>query len=95
MTRLLLPFESLLLSLRLSLLGEQNIQGKELVCEMPVILVKAVSDAASQEQRQNQFLCPLYRTRQRSATYIWTMGLRSNVPTSRWVIASVALVMEP
>jgi len=90
-----LAFESLLLSCGGSFWGEQNTQGKELSCEMPVILVKAVSEAASQEQRQNQFLCPLYRTKQRSATYIWTVGLRSNVPTSRWVIAGVALVMEP
>jgi dynein heavy chain len=78
-----------------SFLSEQNTKGKELVCEMPVVLVKTVSDFASQEQRQNQYLCPLYKTRQRSATYVWLVGLRSNVPTSRWVISGVALVLEP
>jgi len=62
---------------------------------MPVMLVKAVltSDSLAQPQ-QDLYQCPLYKTRQRGSTYIWLVELRSKVPTARWVMAGVALVME-
>lgn len=73
----------------------ENAKSKELVCEMPVILVKAVLVSSSDQEQHDLYQCPLYKTRQRGSSYTWLMGLRSKVPTSRWVMAGVALIMEP
>lgn len=74
--------------------NEQTAKGKELVCEMPVILVKAVPISGSDQEQNDLYQCPLYKTRQRGASFIWLVGLRSKVPTSRWVMAGAALIME-
>ena len=72
----------------------ENGKFKELICEMPVILVKAVLGPDQEGLDDSFYQCPLYKTRQRGATYAWQIGLRSKVPTSRWVMAGVALTME-
>ena len=65
------------------------------MCEMPVILVKAALTSGTEKEEDNVYECPLYRTRQRGATFTWQLGLRSKVPPSHWVMAGVALTMEP
>ena len=62
---------------------------------MPVILIKAVTISGGDHEQHDLYQCPLYKTRQRGSSYTWLLGLRSKVPTSRWVMAGVALTMEP
>ena len=73
----------------------QNAKSKELVCEMPAILIKAVIVSGGEQEQHDLYQCPLYKTRQRGPSYTWLVGLRSKVPTSHWVVAGVALTLEP
>ncbi|XP_023241581.1 dynein beta chain, ciliary-like isoform X1 [Centruroides sculpturatus] len=67
-------------------------QLKELYPEMPVIYVKAI--LSEKQEIKNTFECPLYRTRERGNTYIWTFNLRTKANTSKWIIGGVALLLE-
>ena len=65
---------------------------KELHPVMPVMFIKAVTQD-KQELRQ-LYECPVYKTRQRGNTYIWTFNLRTKEKPSKWVLAGVALLLQ-
>lgn len=65
---------------------------KELTPAMPVIFIRAVP-VDKQEQR-NVYQCPVYRSRQRGPTYVWTFSLRTRDRASRWTLAGVALLLQ-
>ena len=43
---------------------------------------------------RNTYDCPVYKTRERSHTYIWTFNLRSRDKASKWVLAGVCLLLQ-
>ena len=45
-------------------------------------------------QMRNTYDCPVYKTRERSHTYIWTFNLRSRDKASKWVLAGVCLLLQ-
>ena len=45
-------------------------------------------------QNRNMYDCPVYKTRERSHTYIWTFNLRSREKPSKWVLAGVCLLLQ-
>ena len=65
---------------------------KELYPLMPIIHIRAVTQD-KQELRQ-LYECPVYKTRQRGNTYIWTFNLRTKEKPSKWVLAGVALLLQ-
>uniref|UniRef100_A0A2K6TF76 Dynein axonemal heavy chain 11 n=1 Tax=Saimiri boliviensis boliviensis TaxID=39432 RepID=A0A2K6TF76_SAIBB len=65
---------------------------KELTCPMPVLFAKATL-VDRQETRQT-YECPVYRTKWRGPSYIWTFRLKSKEKTAKWVLAGVALLLE-
>merc|ERR1719313_1576529 len=65
---------------------------KELFCNMPVMLIKAVT--VDKGEQRDAYPCPVYKTQLRGATYVFSAGLRSKVSTNRWVMAGVALLMD-
>ena len=65
---------------------------KELYPLMPIIHIRAVTQD-KQELRQ-LYECPVYKTRQRGDTYIWTFNLRTKEKPSKWVLAGVALLLQ-
>merc|ERR1719412_2783564 len=65
---------------------------KELHPLMPVIHVKAVTQ--DKQEMRNLYECPVYNTRERGDTYIWTFNLRSKDKPSKWVLAGVALLLQ-
>lgn len=65
---------------------------KELTAPVPVIFVKAIP--ADRQETKNVYECPLYRTRERGPTYVWTFNLKSKEQRSKWILAGVALLLS-
>ncbi|KAJ1635860.1 flagellar outer dynein arm heavy chain beta [Pavlovales sp. CCMP2436] len=63
---------------------------KQLYPPLPVVLVKS----AMQSESKDIYRCPVYKTQQRGPTFVFTAGLRTKAPPSKWVLAGLALVMD-
>ncbi|KAM6050175.1 dynein axonemal heavy chain 9 [Theristicus caerulescens] len=65
---------------------------KELTPAMPVIFIKAIP--ADKQDIRSMYPCPVYKTRQRGPTYVWTFNLKTRENPSKWVLAGVALLLQ-
>lgn len=65
---------------------------REMYFEMPVINLHAI--VIGKDNTTNMAPVPVYRTRQRGRTYVFTARLRSQISVARWVMAGVAIVLE-
>lgn len=46
------------------------------------------------QETRNLYECPVYKTRQRGQTYIWTFNLKTREKPAKWVLAGVALLLQ-
>jgi len=75
---------------------------KELLPEMPVIYVKAVSTLPEWDPTSVGYLrpdadnynCPVYTTTLRGPTYVFLATLKTKEPSWKWTLAGVALIMS-
>ncbi|XP_029686282.1 dynein heavy chain 11, axonemal isoform X1 [Takifugu rubripes] len=65
---------------------------KELTPAMPVISVRAVPN--DRQEIRNIYECPLYKTKIRGPTYVWTFSLKTRERPAKWVLAGVALLLS-
>ncbi|XP_058258889.1 dynein axonemal heavy chain 11 isoform X1 [Hemibagrus wyckioides] len=65
---------------------------KELTPSMPVIAVRAVPN--DRQETRNIYECPVYKTKLRANTYVWTFNLKSRERPGKWVLAGVALLLS-
>uniref|UniRef100_A0A803Y768 AAA+ ATPase domain-containing protein n=1 Tax=Meleagris gallopavo TaxID=9103 RepID=A0A803Y768_MELGA len=65
---------------------------KELTPAMPVIFIKAIP--ADKQEIRSMYPCPVYKTRQRGPTYVWTFNLKTRENPCKWVLAGVALLLQ-
>uniref|UniRef100_A0A8D0BHG5 Dynein axonemal heavy chain 9 n=1 Tax=Salvator merianae TaxID=96440 RepID=A0A8D0BHG5_SALMN len=65
---------------------------KELTPPMPIIFIKAIP--IDKQDIRSIYPCPVYKTRQRGPTYIWTFNLKTKEKPSKWVLAGVALLLQ-
>uniref|UniRef100_A0A3B4UNK9 Dynein axonemal heavy chain 11 n=1 Tax=Seriola dumerili TaxID=41447 RepID=A0A3B4UNK9_SERDU len=65
---------------------------KELTPSMPVISVRAVPN--DRQETRNIYECPLYKTKIRGPTYVWTFSLKTRERPAKWVLAGVALLLS-
>uniref|UniRef100_G3PRS5 Dynein axonemal heavy chain 11 n=1 Tax=Gasterosteus aculeatus TaxID=69293 RepID=G3PRS5_GASAC len=65
---------------------------KELTPAMPVISVRAVPN--DRQEIRNIYECPLYKTKIRGPTYVWTFNLKTRERSAKWVLAGVALLLS-
>ncbi|XP_026133128.1 dynein axonemal heavy chain 9 [Carassius auratus] len=65
---------------------------KELTPTMPVIFIKAIP--VDKQETRSLYQCPVYKTRQRGPTYIWTFNLKTKENPSKWTLAGVALLLQ-
>ncbi|KAI8914343.1 dynein heavy chain and region D6 of dynein motor-domain-containing protein [Gorgonomyces haynaldii] len=63
---------------------------KELTPAMPVIYIKAVP--VDKRDLKGVYECPLYRTRQRGPTFVWTFHLKTKERPQKWTLAGVCLL---
>ncbi|KAL4648151.1 dynein heavy chain 9, axonemal-like [Arapaima gigas] len=65
---------------------------KELTPAMPVIFIKAIP--VDKQETRNVYQCPVYKTRERGPTFVWTFNLKSKENPSKWTLAGVALLLQ-
>uniref|UniRef100_A0A669CGX6 Dynein axonemal heavy chain 17 n=1 Tax=Oreochromis niloticus TaxID=8128 RepID=A0A669CGX6_ORENI len=65
---------------------------KELTPTMPVMFIKAIP--VDKQDNRNLYQCPVYKTRQRGPTYVWTFNLKTKENPSKWTLAGVALLLQ-
>ncbi|XP_070335212.1 dynein axonemal heavy chain 9 isoform X1 [Odocoileus virginianus] len=65
---------------------------KELTPPLPVMFIRAVP--VEKQDCRGVYLCPVYKTRQRGPTYVWTFQLKTKEKPSKWVLAGVALLLQ-
>lgn len=65
---------------------------KELTPAMPVISVRAVPN--DRQETRNIYECPLYKTKIRGPTYVWTFSLKTRERPAKWALAGVALLLS-
>uniref|UniRef100_A0A8C8RQ31 Uncharacterized protein n=1 Tax=Pelusios castaneus TaxID=367368 RepID=A0A8C8RQ31_9SAUR len=65
---------------------------KDLTPAMPVMFIKAIP--ADKQDTRSVYPCPVYKTRQRGPTYVWTFNLKTKENPSKWVLAGVALLLQ-
>ncbi|NWX64149.1 DYH9 protein, partial [Promerops cafer] len=65
---------------------------KELTPAMPVVFIKAIPE--DKQDTRGLYPCPVYKTRQRGPTYVWTFNLKTKENPSKWVLAGVALLLQ-
>ncbi|XP_014742318.1 PREDICTED: dynein heavy chain 9, axonemal [Sturnus vulgaris] len=65
---------------------------QELTPAMPVVFIKAIP--GDKQDSRALYPCPLYKTRHRGPTYVWTLNLKTKENPSKWVLAGVALLLQ-
>ncbi|KYN05431.1 Dynein beta chain, ciliary [Cyphomyrmex costatus] len=65
---------------------------KELYPGMPVINVRAITQ--DKQDLRNMYECPVYKTRTRGPTYVWTFNLKTKDKPAKWTLAGVALLLQ-
>ncbi|KAJ3597932.1 hypothetical protein NHX12_001448 [Muraenolepis orangiensis] len=65
---------------------------RELTSAMPVLYVRA--GPSDQWDLTNTYECPVYRTKLRGPTCIWTFHLKTKQPSAKWVMGGVALLLS-
>ncbi|XP_035728185.1 dynein beta chain, ciliary-like [Vespa mandarinia] len=67
-------------------------KSKELFPIMPVINVRAITQ--DKQDLRNMYECPVYKTRTRGPTYVWTFNLKTKDKPAKWTLAGVALLLQ-
>lgn len=73
-----------------SLIQESGL--KDLTPSMPVMFIKAI--IVDKQETKNMYQCPVYKTRARGPTYVWTFNLKTKEKSAKWVIAGVCLLLS-
>lgn len=65
---------------------------KELYPLMPVVFVRAITQ--DKQETKNVYECPVYKTRTRGPTYVWTFNLKTRDKPTKWTLAGVAILLQ-
>ncbi|GAB1599188.1 dynein beta chain, ciliary [Argonauta hians] len=65
---------------------------KDLTPVMPVIFIKAIP--VDRQDFKTVYQCPVYKTKQRGPTFVWTFNLKSKEKSSKWILGGVALLLQ-
>ncbi|XP_058249288.1 dynein axonemal heavy chain 11 [Hemibagrus wyckioides] len=65
---------------------------KDLTPAMPVLYIRAVP--ADKLELNNTYECPVYRTKLRGSSFIWSFHLKTRHPPAKWVLAGVSLLLS-
>lgn len=87
---LLFPTELSFFSFQTGMIVDARL--KELTPAMPVIFIRAIP--VDKQENRNVYQCPVYKTRQRGPTYVWTFNLKTKENPSKWTLAGVALLLQ-
>jgi dynein heavy chain len=70
----------------------QESQLKDLTPTMPVIFIRAIP--VDKQDTKYIYECPVYKTRTRGPTFVWTFNLKTKEKQAKWIIAGVCLLLS-
>merc|ERR1711871_266331 len=70
----------------------EKAKPREMFCEMPIVFCKASFITAA--PTTGVYKCPVYKTRTRGNTYVFSAMLKTKSPAERWTLAGVALLLD-
>lgn len=70
----------------------QEARLKELAPPMPVMFIKAIP--VDRQDLRNMYECPVYKTKQRGPTFVWTFNLKTKEKPGKWTLGGVALLLQ-
>ena len=70
----------------------QEARLKELNPAMPVMFIKAIP--VDRMDTRNIYECPVYKTKTRGPTFVWTFNLKSKEKAAKWILGGVALLLQ-
>ncbi|XP_076454452.1 dynein beta chain, ciliary-like [Babylonia areolata] len=76
--------------LQTGLIAESRL--KELTPPMPVIFIRAIP--VDRQELKNVYDCPVYKTKTRGPTFVWTFNLKTKEKPSKWTLGGVALLLQ-
>jgi len=65
---------------------------KDLTPTVPVIFIKAIP--VDKQDLKNMYPCPVYKTKMRGPTFVWTFNLKTKEKPAKWVMGGVALLLQ-
>lgn len=65
---------------------------KDLTPSMPVIFIKAIP--VDKQETRNVYPCPVYKTKTRGPTYVWTFNLKTKEKPAKWTLGGVAIILQ-
>ena len=65
---------------------------KELTPMLPVLFIKAIP--TDRRETKNIYECPVYRTKTRGPTFVWTFNLKTKEKPAKWVLGGVCLLLQ-
>lgn len=65
---------------------------KELFPTLPVIFIRAITQ--DKQDLRNMYDCPVYKTRTRGPTFVWTFNLKTKEKPIKWTLAGVAIILQ-
>lgn len=74
----------------------EDSRPKEMFSVMPVCFCRAVFIPPPGREEKNVYSCPVYRTEDRGATFIFTAQLKTSPknPPRKWILAGVAVILD-
>ncbi|KAL5106320.1 hypothetical protein TcWFU_007241 [Taenia crassiceps] len=65
---------------------------KELVDALPIVFVKAIP--VDKQDTRGTYACPVYKTKSRGPTYVWTFNLKTKAKPAKWVLSGAAIILQ-
>ncbi|XP_011314378.1 dynein beta chain, ciliary-like [Fopius arisanus] len=65
---------------------------KELFPQIPVVYIRAITQ--DKQELRNMYECPVYKTKFRGPTYVWTFNLKTKEKATKWTLAGVAILLQ-
>ena len=65
---------------------------KELTPLMPIVYIRAIP--VDRKETKNIYECPLYKTKQRGPTFVWTFNLKTKEKAAKWTLGGVGLLLQ-
>nr|CAB3238646.1 dynein beta chain, ciliary-like [Phallusia mammillata] len=65
---------------------------KDLTPTVPVIFIKAIT--VDKQETRNIYACPVYKTKTRGPTFVWTFNLKTKEKPAKWTMGGVAILLQ-
>ena len=59
---------------------------------MPIVFIKAIP--VDRKELKYVYECPVYKTKERGPTFVWTFNLKTKDKAAKWTLGGVGLLLQ-